>query len=226
MRQCPCGAALLRRVNGQKGRRLMRFPMALALGLSTVMIAAGCASTPRSPRGDTGGSADPYRSTDADRYARRVSTVSLLEFSDQVSDAIARRIARVQEIVERDGSVLILMGNLKNDTATPSNDFEIIQRRVFTGLVNNDFVAAHADVIEAPEGLDAQYRRLAPDGYGDRTARYDPEDEYLLQGFFGEMERGNASQSTYYFEMTLTNLASGRIVFSEQLDQKQIRSSY
>ena len=51
----------------------------------------------------------------------------------------------------------------------------------------------------------------------------DPEHVYLLQGYFGEIERGGGAQSTYYFEMTLTHLASSRIVFVEQFDQKQLR---
>ena len=194
----------------------------ISLGFLAAVLLAGCA-TSGPPRGNTGGSADPYRSTPADAYDSRVSSVTLLEFSDQVSDALAMRVGRVEAITEHPEKVVIYTGNIENRTATPSKDFEIARRRVFAGLVNSDAVSSHADIIEAPEGMDEQFRRLAPDGFGDRTGGYNPESIYVLQGYFGEIERGNGAQSTYYLEMTLTHLASSRIVFVEQFDQKQLR---
>ncbi|MEL7472541.1 MAG: hypothetical protein AAGK04_04425 [Planctomycetota bacterium] len=196
---------------------------AAAIGGAAALM--GC-QTP--PPGNTGGRVDPYRSTPADEYSPEANTVTLLEFSDQVSEAIARRIAEVPEIRESPDRAAIELGALVNNTRTPSSDFAIVRRRVFGNLVNSSIVGQWADVYEAPEIVDPQYERLAPhadtsyrSGYPHSTSRYDPNKTFLLQGDFGEMVRGR--QSTYLFEMTLTNLQSRRVVFNEQVVSKQRR---
>lgn len=188
------------------------------------LIAAGCnngQTTAPPPRGDPGGRIDPYRSTDIDAGSARASTVDLLEFSDRVAESIAGRIASIPEIAASSERVVIEMGAIENHTQTPSSDFAIMRRRVFAGLVNSSVVRPFADILEAPEITDRQRDRFAASP-GD-TDRYDTNATYLLQGYFGELSRGSGLQSNYYYEMTLTNLQSRRIVFVEQFDSKQIR---
>lgn len=194
-------------------------------------LALPACQTNRPPKGDSGGRVDPYRQTNADRYSREVSSVTLLEFADQVSQALSERVAHVDEITESETKVALEMGAITNNTSTPSNDFKIIRRKVFMGLVNNSIVTQHANVYESPELMDEQADRF---GSGENTDlfddgppatptdRYAAEDTYVLQGEFGEITRGR-NQSTYVFDVTLTNLASRRVVFAEQFTSKELR---
>ena len=193
-------------------------PALLAVLACTLPLAA--CSTP-APRGNTGGRIDPYRSTSVDARSGAASTVDLLEFSDRVGGAIALRIATIDEIASAPQKVVIEMGDIENKTLTPTSDFAIMRRRVFAGLVNSSAVSRVADIVEAPEVMDQQRDRFAVDRAS--TDRYDTRGTYLLQGYFGELTRGGGAQSTYYYEMTLTNLQTRRIVFAEQFDTKQIR---
>ena len=189
--------------------------------LSTSVLALTACETSPAPRGNTGGRVDPYRSTAIDAASRDANSVDLLQFSDSVGRALAARIANVDEIRNAPQRVVIEMGDIHNKTYTPTSDFQIMRRRVFASLVNNGPVSQLADILEAPETMDAQRDRFAPD-YAS-TDRYDTRQTYLLQGYFGELTRGGGAQSTYYYEMTLTNLQSRRIVFTEQFDAKQVR---
>lgn len=187
--------------------------------LAGAFMAAGCDSSP--PLGDTGGRVDPYRSTRVDAGSGMAHTVDLLEFSDRVGGALALRISTIDEIANAPGKVVIEMGDIENKTLTPTSDFSIMRRRVFAGLVNSSAVARVADIVEAPEVMDEQRDRFGVDRA--TTDRYDTRGTYLLQGYFGELTRGGGAQSNYYYEMTLTNLQTRRIVFAEQFDTKQIR---
>lgn len=192
---------------------------ALLAALACTLPLAAC-STP-APRGNTGGRIDPYRSTSVDAHSAAANTVDLLEFSDRVGGAIALRIATIDEIANAPQKVVIEMGDIENKTLTPTSDFSIMRRRVFAGLVNSSAVSRVADIVEAPEVMDQQRDRFAVDRAS--TDRYDTRGTYLLQGYFGELTRGGGAQSNYYYEMTLTNLQTRRIVFAEQFDSKQIR---
>ncbi|MEZ6318259.1 MAG: hypothetical protein R3B49_05810 [Phycisphaerales bacterium] len=195
--------------------------LALAAALGSGLVLAACANPGPPPRGDSGGRIDPYRSTSVDAGSGAANTVDLLQFSDKVGQAIAMRIASVDEIAGSPEKVVIEMGDIENKTYTPTSDFEIMRRRVFTGLVNSSAVSRLADIVEAPEVMDAQRGRFANDP--GQTDRYGTRQTYLLQGYFGELTRGGGAQSNYYYEMTLTNLQSRRIIFAEQFDSKQIR---
>ncbi|MEL6740114.1 MAG: hypothetical protein AAFP26_05625 [Planctomycetota bacterium] len=202
-----------------------RFTTLTALCTTAMLLSlSGCDQTQTTnppPRGDTGGRVDPYRSTGIDAGSARASTVDLLEFSDRVGEALASRIATIPEIAGAADRVVIEMGAIENSTQTPSSDFAIMRRRVFASLVNSDLVRPYADILEAPEVTDRQRGRFAIDPGS--TDRYDTRATYVLQGFFGELSRGGGIQSNYYYEMTLTNLQSRRILFVEQFDSKQIR---
>lgn len=189
----------------------------------------GCQSA---PRGHSGGVIDPDRRTAVDRHAREADTVSMREFSQQTGEALAMRIGRVPEIAESDHNVAVYMGRIENRTHTPTSDFHMMMRQVFTAMVNNDFVARYADVYESRRTMNERRRRMGYDqeedlfqegGGDDGVALYEDEYVYEIQGYFGETVRGGGVQSNYYLELSLVNLASGRIVFVEQYDWKQIR---
>lgn len=196
----------------------------LTTGLGAALT--GCGNDGRvtapPPQGNTGGRVDPYRSTPIDSGSFRASTVDLLQFSDQVGQALAARIGRVPEIYGAPDRVFIELGELQNLTNTPTSDFLIMRRRIFAALVNSDAVTRHAAILESPEVMDHQRGRLGPDGRPEAD-RNDPRATYVLQGYFGELTRGDGLQSNYYYEITLTNLQTRQIVFTEQFDAKQIR---
>jgi hypothetical protein len=201
---------------------------ALALGAAASLLAlAGCQ---QAPRGDSGGQMDPYERTRVDANSPQADTVNLYEFSDRVGEALAQRIADIDEITTRPSKVVIEMGSIRNDSpSTPSSDFRLIQRRVFTKLVNSNVVSKHASIVEqnARVNRDIQDTRPSqPDLLDERLEGTDQADvysldsTYILTGTFGEMLRGR-DQRNYYFEMALTHAKSRRIVFVETFDSKQ-----
>lgn len=204
---------------------------ALVVGAAAAMLAGlGLGGCQQAPRGDSGGQMDPYERTRVDANSPQADTVNLYEFSDRVAEALAQRIADVDEITTRPSKVVIEFGSIKNDSpSTPTSDFRLIQRRVFTKLVNSNVVRKHADVVEqtARVNRDIQDTRPSqPDLLDERLNGTDQADvysldsTYILTGTFGEMLRGR-DQRNYYFEMALTHAKSRRIVFVETFDSKQ-----
>ncbi len=198
--------------------------MLLRCGVLAVMAAplamAGCQSNPRpGPTGVTRSDERIYGET-RDPAA---DTVTLTDFSNRVSQALAMRISSIDEIKNSPTKVVVQLGGIDNRTRTPTNDYEQIRRRVFAGLVNSDYVRRYADIVESPEILDAQRARLVNNQGGGTAGRYDPNLVYVLQGYFGEQVRLGGGVSNYYLEMSLTNLNTGRMLFTETYDFKQVR---
>ncbi len=213
-------------MTAHNGHCVRRIALALSAGASLLAF-AGCQ---QAPRGDSGGQMDPYERTRVDANSPQADTVNLMEFSDRVGEALAQRIADIDEITTRPSKVVIEMGSIKNDSpSTPSSDFRLIQRRVFTKLVNSNVVRKHADVVEqnARVNRDIEDTRssqpdLLDEGIGgtEQADVYSLDSTYILTGTFGEMLRGR-DQRNYYFEMALTHAKSRRIVFVETFDSKQ-----
>lgn len=198
--------------------------------LAAAFALAGC--TYSGPPGRSDGTFGSDTRIPGESRDPAANPVSLLNFADQVSQAISARVSNINEITTRQTKPVIALGNIRNTTRTSSQDFEAIRRRVFVGLVNSN-VSRYADMVERVEIIDEQTRRLAPQPSRDllderRTEppqgpRYSPADTYVLQGEFSELIRGGGATSTYIFDATLTHLGSGRIVFAEQYEFKQVR---
>ncbi len=194
-------------------------------------IVSGCESQPK--QGNTGGRVDPYKTTIADERSPEISTVGLLEFSDKVAESLVSRISSISEITSRPEKVVLELGALDNQTRTSTRDYNQIRRRIMSRMVNSDILRKYANVMEAPEVMDGQARRLGqeapPDlidegGQADTgTARYSKDKTYLMNGYFGEQVRGGGAKSTYFLQITLTHLGSRRVVFSEDFDMAQVR---
>ncbi|MEO1129540.1 MAG: hypothetical protein AAFX05_07515 [Planctomycetota bacterium] len=197
---------------------MKRLPLAL---ITIAALSLGACRSDPPPDGNRAGRIDPYRSTEADRAAPEASSVVLLEFADQVSQQLAVRLANVPEIQDAPTKVVVEMGAIENETYTPTSDFRRIRRSIFLNMVNSDVITNVADIVESPELMDEQARRLAPQDMEPVGARYDPDIVYVLQGSFGEIRRGG--DSTYIFDATVTHLASRRLVFAEQYTSKQDR---
>lgn len=205
--------------------------LAVALLGSTIALVPGCETTnqhyaPNRNVGDSGGRINPYSSTSADRASGAASAPALWEFSDQVAESLVRRIAQIPEIAQSPERVVVELGNLSNGTDTPSQDFELIQRRLRSKLLSSDVVTSRVRFVESIDDMDAEYRRIqATDrsGMNPLTDRYNPNSIYVLRGDFLESSRRGGETRRYFFEFRLTNLQTRTIVFNDSFDLAQVR---
>jgi len=186
------------------------------LVLLSVLVLLGCQST--EPIGSTGSRIDPYRSTPADTASNKASIPALLEFSSQTASRLAYDLANIDEIRNANQKMVLELGTIANHTATPSSDFEAIQKRVRGQLLKSDVVRKKFDITMDPARMDAEMARLGATGAA--PARYDSNITYVLQGDFHEANRGGRRQ--YYFQFMLTHLGSRRIVQQFDYDLAQV----
>lgn len=188
--------------------------------LAGVLSMGGCVAN--QSVGDSGGRINPYASTGADRASTDASMPALWEYSDQVAQALAKRINEIPEIANSPSKVIIELGSIENQTNTPRSDFELIQRRLRGRLLHSDYVTSRVRFVESVQSMDAERRRvLGEDPYTNsgQTNRYDTNATYVLRGAFFESDR--SSTRRYYFEFNLVNLQSRDIVFNESFDLAQ-----
>jgi hypothetical protein len=199
-----------------------RRPLLLASSLTVpaLLLASGCAQN--GPSGNRGGRVDPGDTVSYEYRDKAAPTADLRQFAGQATEQIAQRLSDVPEIAGSPTKVVIALGAITNRTNTPTSDFVTIRRKVFTGLVNSS-VRRYADIIEQPEIMQGQLDRYASnDGTGTQPGKYDPSILYVLQGEFGELQRLNGQVSDYYFDFTLTNLRTGKIVTAIESDGLKI----
>jgi len=195
--------------------RAPRWLVAAVAALGAATSIAGCQSGP--PQGSSGGRIDPYRSTAADRASSSASGPALLEFSDQVAMALARDLTSIDRIRSSPQRVALELGDLNNRTNTPTSDFEMIQHRIRGQLLKSKLIRDQFLILVDPQRMDREQQRLS--GTEGPTARYSPEQTYVLMGDFFESRRGRTRR--YYFEFKLTHLASREPVFNEFYDLAQ-----
>jgi len=194
-----------------------------------VLLSAACGTTPE--RGDDGGRIEVSDTTAADRYSTSVSSVTLLEFADQVAERLAKRVPSIQEIEAKPYRVLIELGDIQNSTNTSPRDFETIRRRIFLSMVNNPQITNTAQINQHPSRTARQAgafkgeepKDLMDEGIETRSTagEYRLEDTYTINGTFGEIKR--AGISTYIFDVTMVNLSTREIVFAEVFEARQAR---
>ncbi len=162
---------------------------------------------------------------------------SLYDFSGRVAEAIADRIAQDPRIKNSPRKVIVALGQIENRTkGTDTSDFIIIREHLADQLTNSDFFRKQATLIKDLkrfERLKAEFSGggasrpgLIPDETGNRTSdaiAYDPNDVYVLDGFFGEITRGGTTYSNYFFRATLTHVKSAQEVFSQGFRADELR---
>jgi hypothetical protein len=197
--------------------------------LAAAAITSAAAGCKQPPRGDPGGRADPYSWTESDVHSDAAGLPALLEFSDATADALARDLAALEQLETQGDEKLVLeLGSLENRTnSTPTQDFELIQNRLRSKLMNSPILREKFRFVESRRAADAELGRVAgPEEaarQGGRTARYAAEDTFVLQGDFFEARRGGGGRRQYFFEFALVNLATRERVFSEGYDLAQVR---
>ncbi len=195
------------------GNGLKRTAILTACTIGLMMLTA--CQTP--PTGDTGGRIDPYRSTDADRASRSASMPAMLEFSDQVAQQLIQDLAEIDPVQQVEDKAVLELGDLNNQTQTPTGDFELIQRRIRGEIFASDLLHEQFIVVEPRQRMDMERERVA----GDQTtsARYPAEQTFVLSGDFFEARRSSVRR--YYFTFKLVNLATRQIVFLKDYDLAQ-----
>jgi len=204
----------------------VNFGRVASLALSTAMITAlsGLSACNQGPSGRQGGNVDPYEQVRGTSRDRAVNDVTLLEFTDQVTQSLAERIPTIPDIKNAPTKPVIAVGAITNRTNTPTSDFAAVRSQIFTDMVNST-VAQHADILDTLEVMDEQMARYAQPGRGvPNSARYDPNITYILNGEFSEISRGeNGRSSTYVFNWRLVNLGTSKTVSAERVTAKQTR---
>ena len=196
-------------------------------GLIAAGTLTGC--TRNENVGQSGGRINPYASTRGDAVSTAASMPAMLEYSDQVAEALTRRLSNMPRIANAPTRVIVELGAIENQTDTPRSDFELIQRRLRSKLINSDIASANMKFVESVQAMDAEARRvrggetdpLQRDYGGGQTDRYDPANTYVLRGAFFESKRSDTRR--YFFEFNMTNLQDREIVFNEAFDLAQQR---
>jgi hypothetical protein len=190
----------------------------MVIGVGLIGLLAACQANP--PPGRTGGRIDPYRSTPADVHSSGASLPALLEFCDQAAAALARDLTAIPAIRDASSKSIVELGSIRNQTRTPTSNFEQMQARLRSQLFSSDIIRSHIVLTEDPARMDRELERLGATGTGGSTARYPAQATYVLQGDFFESGRDNRRQ--YFFEFKLVNLATREIVFSHAYDLGQV----
>lgn len=191
--------------------------LSTALVISTLVIAAGCGSRSYTPP-------PPPEAVRSD---------SLYEFSGEVAEAIADRIAQEERIAKSPSKVVIMMGNIENRTkGTDTSDFIVTREHLADKLTNSSFFRRQAVLLKDLKRMEAikadisGATRRAPSADGTHTVEgitYDPEQVYVLDGFFGEMDRSNKGYTSFFFRCTLTHVRTAQEIFSQSLRSEELR---
>lgn len=189
--------------------------------LAALSISGGCALPPRS--NPEPGRIEVTQTTRGDVYSPEASMPDLYRFSDEVGRQLALEIAQIREIRESPQRVVIELGTLNNRTGTTTQDFELIQRRLFGKLQQSLHLERYAMVVEQRRTMERDYREItgSDETVGEGAPeKYDPDRTYVLQGHFFESRRGGTRR--YLFEFQLANLGSRAIVFNRTFDSSKV----
>ncbi len=165
---------------------------------------------------------------------------SLYDFSGRVAEAVADRISQEPRIKNSPRKVIVALGELENRTkGTETGDFITIREHLADQLTNSDFFRKQATLVKDLrrfERLKAEFSGtnrggpgaggLIPDETGVRGSNaitYDPADVYVLDGYFGELNRAGGSYSSFMFRATLTHVQSAQEVFSQSFRSDETR---
>ena len=140
----------------------MRRAMTTTTLTMTALLAAGTLTGCAQNRsvGQSGGRINPYASTRGDEVSTAASMPAMLEYSDQVAEALIRRLGSIPKIAQSPTRVIVELGAIENQTDTPRSDFELIQRRLRSKLINSDIAAANMKFVESVQAMDAEARRV------------------------------------------------------------------
>lgn len=200
---------MIRKKKFDRALPLSASALCVVVGLSSLGALVGCS-------GSTGGRMDPYETRDGENAGRQVSMPSLLEFCDDTAQKLVYDISSIPEVRDAPTQVVLELGDINNKTRSSTIDYEIIQRRLQSKIINSGLARQYFLVVENRQRMDREKNRITGEGDllqdGNKgTARYSPDITYVLQGDFLQSERRGVSR--YYFQLQLTHLASRQVIF-------------
>jgi hypothetical protein len=149
-----------------------------------------------------------------------VLPASLFEFSDKVAQQLAADMKTVPAL-NTEFRQTVVFGNLVNKTGVvPTSDFEAFRTRIRGSLMQSQNVLKNVRFVENKAGVDANIRRetgrstdLLGEGRRTERAELDPANTYFLDGEMYRVDRGQSSVNLYMLSYTLTNMATGEIIW-------------
>ena len=203
----------------EAGGSTMNATRKMLTGVTAGLLGAVIACQPAAPvRGTTGGRIDPYRTTAADRGSHKALMPALLEFCDQTAESLAAQMVEIDRVGQTDGKLVLELGDLRNLTNTPTQDFELIQHRLRGQLLKSRLIKAHFNIVEGVARMDREQNRVTA-GQGEGTQVYDADETLILIGDFFESDRDEVRR--YFFQFKLVHLASRTIELDETFDLAQ-----
>ena len=194
--------------------RLPAVSLSAAVLLAGLFV-AGCST----PGDDSLGRIDPSRTTDVETQSAQPLPAAYMEFTDQVVQAVVRRLADIPEIRNAGQRVTVLIGDLNNQTGNvSSSEFEMLRSRIRSDLINSAYARETLAFVENRARMAGINAREGVVG-GSETMARDANVTFVLNGDFYRVNRGAVNQ--YYFEFQLVHARTAQIVFSEKFDLKQ-----
>lgn len=189
---------------------------ATVLAATLVAGVAGCDST---PRGESGGRVDPYRSTEADLESEKISMPSLLEATDVASERLAADIADVAR--DFPAKKVLELGPVDNQTDTPTSDFNLAVRRLASNLRKSPLIKEQLMFVERRGRVERDIETIGieTDAPGDAPAGYNTRDTLILYGDFMEANRGH--RRYYFYEFKLVDPATREVIWDKPFDLSQ-----
>ena len=183
-------------------------------------LAIGCESRPK-------GRIEIDQTLKSEQSARRILPSALYEFSDQVPQALAQKLADIPQVRDADDRATIIVGDIYNKTGIVSNnEFELVRSRIRNSLLQSAYMRNRLRFVENR----ARMARIADRELVGESAdeagppNYDPKTAFAINMDVYRIERGKANY--YYLEYQLVHFKSNEIVFSDRIDTKQARERY
>ncbi len=203
----------------------MMRPLLVPALLSMVALLSAC-QTP--PQGTHSGRLSSTTTTPGEANSRNITSTSLVEASDKISQALAADIQRISSEVGGQFRVTVVFGDLDNKTQGVTNtaDFEFLRDRIKSKLAqsgmfreNVAFVLNRAKLADLNRReMGAAAPELTPAGQT-ATSQLNPNYTLYLNGYmYGVFREGT---NLYYLKFELDRASNGETVFSNDYEVKR-----
>lgn len=199
--------------------------------VGAAMVLGACQPLP----GSTGGRVDPVGTTRAEASDPQVLPSALFEFSDRVSEQLARDLRGIRDL-QGDQKLTIVFGDIRNRTGiVPTSDFEAFQTRVRGRLMQSGVVRDNVRFVEVRERVDdliqretgtAGRKQARSEGRYLERSELDPATTYFLNGDMFRVDRGGERVNLYLLNYTLVNMQDGAIVWQNTPYEIKQRAGY
>lgn len=185
----------------------------IALAVVTTVSVIGCA-----PEGNSGGRLDPYASTESDQRSHKILLPQLLESTDTTVQELCAELVSIPSISSRAERMAFELGQVSNQTATPTSDFNLIKARLASRLRSSDILRNKFLFVENKGRVEESINHIGAGGQ-EGTATYKLKDTVILLCDFMEANRGG--KRTYFYEFKLVKADTRELIYSRGFDLAQ-----